>query len=128
MVGCISPQTATFLCTKHFFKSHNSNQTNVKIVFRPGLRKKYLLCATCTHFPRFQGTRPDHVQVRFALLFGNLSVFTHGTLYAVGSKIPRELGDFDKPFLVLFLRRKGRGKGNGVYSLVNVHAKVLPGF
>lgn len=74
MVGCISPQTATFLCTKHFFKSHNSNQTNVKIVFRPGLSKKCLLCATCTHFPRFQGTRPDHVQVRLALLIGNLGV------------------------------------------------------
>ena len=53
--------------------------------------------------------------MRFVLLIGNLGVL-HVALDTLlvnrKSRVNWEI--FDVPFLVLFLRRNGRGKGNGV--------------
>lgn len=78
--------------------------------------EKSVCFARLAHFSRgFQGTRPDHVQVRFVLLIGNLGVL-HVALDTLlvnrKSRVNWEI--FDVPFLVLFLRRNGRGKGNVV--------------
>ena len=111
MVGSISPQTATFLCTKYFFKSHNSNQTNVKIVFRPGLRKKCLLCATCTLFPRFSRYTTRSRASEICSPYWEFGRFTHGTWYVLGqSEIARELGDFWRTISCFVFEKEWKGK------------------
>ena len=76
--------------------------------------EKSVCFARLAHFSRgFQGTRPDHVQVRFVPLIGNLGVL-HMALdtFLVNRKSRVNWEIFDVPFLVFFLRRNGRGKGN----------------